>query len=86
MHAQNNVIGNWDPPVQLKVDGVHAAVLPSSKVLYLPHRIDKVTGKTLSVVFDPSNPAAAQYLTVPQNYFCGGHTMLADGKVLVQWR
>ena len=79
--AQSNVAGTWDAPVQLLVDGVHGAVLPSGKVLYLPHRVTQ-DGSTQSVVFDPDNPTGAKYVTVPQNYFCGGHTMLADGKLL----
>ncbi|MCG8590606.1 MAG: hypothetical protein MJE66_15045, partial [Proteobacteria bacterium] len=79
--AQPSVVGTWDSPVQLNVDGVHAAVLPSGKVLYLPHR-DTGGGVTTSVVFDPDNPAGANYVAVPQNYFCGGHSFLSDGRLL----
>ena len=79
--AQVSVVGSWEAPVQLLVEGVHGAVLPSGKVLYLPHRVTK-DGTTQSVVFDPNNPGGANYVTAPQNYFCGGHTMLSDGKLL----
>lgn len=79
--AQSSVKGTWDAAFQLNVDGVHGAVLPSGKVLYVPHRISE-NGLTESVVFDPSSPGSAKYVTVPANYFCGGHTRLADGKLL----
>ncbi len=82
VRAQNDVAGTWDSPVQLEVDGVHAIVLPNGKVLYLPHREDPISGTTTSAVFDPDNPQAVNYVTAARNYFCGGHSMLADGRVL----
>ncbi|MEM9411499.1 MAG: hypothetical protein AAGA30_10320, partial [Planctomycetota bacterium] len=82
MPAQNNIRGNWQNPVQLEIDGVHGIVLPNGKVLYLPHREDPITGQTTSAVFDPNNPGGVNYVVVSRNYFCGGHSMLADGRVL----
>ena len=79
--AQPNAVGDWETPVTLQVEGVHGVVLPSGKVLYLPHR-EHVTPSTVSVLFDPDHPDEARYLSVPENYFCGGHTMLADGRVM----
>ena len=79
--AQESVIGTWEVPVELNVEGVHAALLPSGKVVYLPHRLH-AEGTTESVVFDPSDPAGARYIPVPANYFCGGHTLLSDGRLL----
>ncbi|MEM1180784.1 MAG: galactose oxidase-like domain-containing protein [Acidobacteriota bacterium] len=81
VRAQNNVVGTWDAPVSLQVEGVHGAVLPNGKVLYVPHRFNP-GGMTSSVVFDPNDPGNARYVTVPENYFCGGHTMLSDGRLL----
>ena len=80
--SQNSVVGTWDAPVQLEIDGVHGVVLPNGKVLYLPHREDPITGATMSAVFDPDNPAAVNYIPASRNYFCGGHSMMADGRVL----
>ena len=80
--AQNSVIGSWSNPVDIQVEGVHAALLPNGNVLYLPHREDPVSGQTISVVFDPDNPGGANYVNAPRNYFCGGQSMLADGRVL----
>lgn len=71
----------WSDDVALQVDGVHGTVLPNGKVLYLPHR-ETLDKKTMSVVFDPYNPAAAKYIEVPNNHFCGGHSQLSDGRVL----
>ena len=79
--AQTHVVGSWNAPVTLQVEGVHGAVLPNGKVLYFPYR-ENANGTSPTVVFDPSNPAGAHYVTSPQNFFCGGHSMLADGKVL----
>ena len=79
--AQKDVIGTWDAPVELTVDGVHATVLPSGKVLYVPHQVNP-GGTTTSVVFDPDNPGAAKVLTVPSTYFCGGHSQLGDGRAM----
>lgn len=80
--AQNSLRGSWSAPQTLLVDGVHAALLPNGKVLYLPHR-DSPSGLSTSVVFDPANPGGAVYGTTPENHFCGGHTQLADGRVLL---
>lgn len=80
LSAQNNVKGTWNAPIALNIDGVHGVVLPNGKVLFIPHRTDIST--TTCVVFDPNNPAGANYITVPENFFCGGHSMLNDGKVL----
>ena len=79
--AQNDVVGTWDSPVELTVDGVHGTVLPSGKVLYVPHQVNP-EGTTRSVVFDPDNPGAAKVLTVPATYFCGGHAQLGDGRAM----
>ena len=79
--AQPSVVGSWDAPVSLQVEGVHGVVLPNGKVLYLGYR-ETPSGTTPTVVFDPSNPGGANYVTSPENYFCGGHTMMSDGKVL----
>lgn len=73
--------GTWDHSVDLEVDGVHATVLPNGKVLYVPHR-ETLTGKTISAVLDPSNPGSVNYIEVPENFFCGGHSMLSDGRIL----
>ena len=80
--AQNNVIGQWNAPIKLEVEGVHGIVLPNGKVLYLPHREDPISGATVTAVFDPDNPAAVNYVPSERNYFCGGHSMLADGRIL----
>ena len=80
--AQNDVIGTWNSPIMLEVEGVHGIVLPNGKVLYLPHREDPISGATITAVFDPDNPAGVNYVPSARNYFCGGHSMLADGKIL----
>ena len=81
VEGQPSVVGNWDAAVALQVEGVHGAVLPNGKVLYFPYREDP-DGSSPTVVFDPSNPMGANYVSSPQNFFCGGHTMLPDGRIL----
>ncbi len=79
--AQNDVVGSWEAPVELTVDGVHGTVLPSGKVLYVPHQVNP-EGTTMSVVFDPDDPGSAKVVTVPATYFCGGHAQLSDGRAM----
>ncbi len=79
--AQPSTVGAWSPPVQLTIDGVHATLFHTGKVLFIPHR-DSPSGLTTSALFDPNNPGGVSYQTVPRNFFCGGNSQLPDGRVL----
>ena len=62
------------------VDGTHATLLHTGKVLFIPHR-ESPSGLTTTVLFDPLNPGTPKYQTTP-SYFCGGNSQLPDGRVL----
>ncbi|MEM7203649.1 MAG: galactose oxidase-like domain-containing protein [Planctomycetota bacterium] len=79
--AQASRVGAWSPPVRLQIDGVHATLFHTGKVLLIPHR-DSPSGLTTSALFDPTAPGGVKYQTVPQNFFCGGNAQLPDGRVL----
>lgn len=80
--GQANVKGAWAPPILISgLDGTHATLLHTGKVLFLPHR-ESPSGLTTSALFDPLNPGNVKYQTVPQNWFCGGNSQLPDGRVL----
>jgi hypothetical protein len=88
--------GMWGPLQHIPSTAVHAVMLPTGKVLYFSqpkppaeatteggnaHLWDPATNTTVAVpppVVDyPSGPDA------PANLWCGGQTLLADGRVLV---
>ncbi|MEM7310325.1 MAG: galactose oxidase-like domain-containing protein [Planctomycetota bacterium] len=81
LFAQASVKGTWESPVELQIDGVHAALLPTGKVIYLPHRYSP-SGLTTAAVFDPLQPGGVLYSALPRNFFCGGHSQLRDGRML----
>ncbi len=81
-----SVVGQWSGRTHIDVTGIHAVVLPTGKVLYFSYG----GGDTgIASIWDPvSNtshrvdpPAGAH--SPRENIWCGGQTLLADGRVLV---
>ncbi|HEX2249822.1 MAG TPA: Ig-like domain-containing protein, partial [Gemmatimonadales bacterium] len=68
-------VGRWDPAFTTPVVGVHMHLLPTGKVLLWGDRGD-------AQIWDPTSggftPVAKTY-----RIYCTGHTMLADGRLLV---
>jgi hypothetical protein len=68
-------VGRWDPAFTTPVVGVHMHLLPTGKVLLWGDRGD-------AQIWDPTSggftPVAKTY-----RIYCSGHTMLADGRLLV---
>jgi galactose oxidase len=68
-------IGEWSPPFDWPVVAVHLHLLPDGRVL------------SWGMIGDPQvwNPSTGEFtaLPVPSNVFCGGHTFLSDGRLLV---
>jgi Domain of unknown function (DUF1929) len=82
------VVGRWSKPFDIGTVAVHAAVLHSGKVLiwYWPHGglgTDDGTGSVAEIV-DPAGRKAKD-ASIPFAYdaFCGGNTILPDGRVFV---
>ena len=81
--------GKWDVvdlPDDLKVNAIHAAVLPTGRILLIAGSGNKedmfAAGTFKSLVYDP-NTGQGHIVPTPDDMFCGGHTFLGDGKLLV---
>jgi len=80
--------GHWDivdiPPEQ-RVNAIHAALLASGKVLLVAgsgNKEDMFATKALkSLLYDPAT-GQSRMIPVPDDMFCGGQTMLPDGRLL----
>ncbi|MDQ3136451.1 MAG: DUF1929 domain-containing protein [Gemmatimonadota bacterium] len=69
--------GRWGALITTPVVAVHLSLLPSGKVLFWGE-----TGE--SALWDPANPTAGfTQVSAPYELFCSGHTLLADGRLLV---
>ena len=65
---------------------IHIVLLPSGKVLGFSgsEHDEKHHKKFRSVLWDPANPHVLKTLDAPHvDFFCAGHALLADGRVLV---
>jgi hypothetical protein len=69
--------GRWESPFATPVVAVHMNLLPTGKVLMWGN-----SGETR--LWDPANPGGG-FAQVTKTYeiFCSGHTLLADGRLLV---
>nr|WP_239029026.1 kelch motif-containing protein [Pseudonocardia acidicola] len=81
--------GKWDVvelPADLKVNAIHAALLPTGKLLIVAgsgndqQSFDAGTFRTL--LYDPGT-GQSRLIPTPADLFCGGHAFLPDGKLLV---
>jgi galactose oxidase-like protein len=72
-----SVVGQWEGPYPWPIVAIHTHVLPNGKVLAWSF------GQNI-VVWDPAVPGT--FTPVPNsrtNVFCGGHSFLPDGRLLV---
>lgn len=83
-------VGQWSNVVDWPVLAIHAALLPSGKVLafggnYYPNfkKGDLYTNEIDT--WDPATNAheAGPFKTLNKSLFCGGHVLLADGRLMV---
>lgn len=82
-HAQNEATeGAWAEPVILPVEGVHLGLLHTGDILIYPRR-ENTAGDITSYVFDPNDPLNGVPTNSPHNYYCGGMTVMADGRYLM---
>lgn len=80
--------GHWDtieiPPDQ-RVNAIHAVTLNDGKVLLIAGSGNKedmfATRALKSLVYDPAT-GQSKMIPVPDDMFCGGQTVLPDGRVL----
>ncbi|WP_329019445.1 galactose oxidase-like domain-containing protein [Streptomyces sp. NBC_00690] len=81
--------GHWsflDIPSEYQVNGVHAAVLHTGKVLLIAgsgnNQKNFDAKKFETVLWDPKTEDF-KHIPTPKDLFCSGHTQLPDGKLLV---
>ena len=76
-------IGQWTPPLNIGIVGIHAALLHTGKVLlwYYP---SQVGGNSPAVLLDPVSQSVTQ-VNIPSSsdFFCSGLNFMPDGKLLV---
>jgi Domain of unknown function (DUF1929) len=81
--------GHWSilkVPGRFRVNAVHAALLYTGKVLIIAGSGNNLgyfkAGTFKSIVWDPATDKFKQIHT-PSDMFCGGHSFLPDGKLLI---
>ncbi|MDD7969170.1 radical copper oxidase GlxA [Actinomycetospora lemnae] len=81
--------GKWDVvelPDDQKVNAIHAAVLPTGRILLIAGSGNKEdmfnAGTFKSLVYDPAT-GRSRVIPTPDDMFCAGHTFLASGNLLV---
>jgi len=73
------VQGEWSAPFPTPVAGIHAAVLPTGKVLQYSYPLSP--GGSEAWIWDPGTGAFTE-VPIDKNIFCGGHASLPDGTLL----
>jgi hypothetical protein len=69
--------GKWDAAFPTPVVAVHVHLLPTGKLLLFGH-------KGLAQLWDPANPGAGfTEMAKLYDFFCSGHTFIANGRLLV---
>ncbi|MEU1629164.1 galactose oxidase-like domain-containing protein [Streptomyces sp. NPDC020096] len=81
--------GHWDllaMPTKYRVNSIHATLLPTGKVLLIAGSGNSVKhfngGRFDSTLWDPATNTFKKIPT-PKDLFCGGHTPLPDGRLLI---
>ena len=91
-HLGDSRYGRWDTlpydivrPGNITVEVAHAALLHTGKVLFIP--ADFYNAGWATPIWDPSDEGSPvfEYPTLNPDYalFCGGHSFLSDGRLLV---
>jgi hypothetical protein len=82
-------MGHWDElhvPARFRVNSVHAAMLYTGKVLLIAGSGNNAkafkAGTFKTLLWDPAT-GTFKLIPTPSDMFCGGHTFLPDGRVLI---
>ncbi len=76
--------GKWDPPVPWDIVPLHLSLLPTAKLLgWGKFELDGSMG--MPRVWDPTAgpPTGARMVRADTMLFCSGHTLMADGRLMV---
>ena len=69
-------VGQWSPFQTWPIVSVHAALLPTGKVIFYPYSDDPR-------IWDPATASITAATAVGYNIFCSGLTLLANGRLFV---
>ncbi len=72
--------GSWTAPFATGVEAIHMTVLDTNRVFTFSYR---ETSPFPWGTFDPENPPGSTASGGTANFFCAGHTVLADGQFLM---
>ena len=82
-------MGHWDElhvPKQFRINSVHAAMLYTGKVLLIAGSGNNLkafkAGTFKTLLWDPAT-GEFKLIPTPSDMFCGGHTFLPDGRLLI---
>jgi len=70
-------LGQWDPPIGWPAVAINSLLLPNGKVMTYGRNVHA------PVLWTPSAPTTFTDLARPADFFCSGHALLRDGRVLV---
>jgi hypothetical protein len=78
-------IGQWSPPVDIGIIGIHAALLHTGKILYW--QMPKGGPQSPAILYDP-NSGNLKHVTVPfkRDVFCSGNSLLPGRTSAGRWR
>jgi hypothetical protein len=75
--------GKWDPPVAWDIIPLHISLLPTRKVLAWG-KFEPNGTMGMPRLWDPATaPSSAPMVRVDTMLFCSGHTLMADGRLMV---
>jgi hypothetical protein len=77
------VKGSWSAPFDVGITAVHSIVLPSGKVLMVSRAA--ITSGPLARLWDPTTNTSidVSHPDATRDLYCSGHSLLADGRVLL---
>ena len=77
--------GKWDAPVPWDIVPLHLSLLPTGKLLAWGKYEAGTNAMADPRLWNPSagGPGSATRLRVPDMLFCSGHTLMADGRLMV---
>jgi len=77
-------LGQWSAPQNLGILAIHAAMLHTGQVLFFGYPIGRAGGPSPARLWNPTTGAIIDMtLPFPVDIFCGGNSILSDGRVFV---
>jgi hypothetical protein len=85
--ARPDLDGKWSEPFVIPIAGISSVLLHNGKVLFWAYdpahyKDPEVSNIGVSYVWDPAS-RTGHFVDTPENIWCGGQTVLADGRVFI---